>query len=35
MKKIKNLLKKIGKAYLEGAKEYYKPFIETGVSPFI
>ena len=35
MKKIKELLKKIGKAYIEGAEAYYKPFIETGVSPFI
>lgn len=35
MKKFKKLLKKIGKAYMESAEEYYRPFIETGVSPFI
>lgn len=34
-KKVLNLFKKIGRTYIKGAKEYYKPFIKYNISPCI
>lgn len=34
-KKALNLFKKIGRAYMRGAVEYYRPFVTCGVSPCI
>lgn len=34
-KKVLNLFKKIGRAYMRGAEEYYKPFIKCNISPYI
>ena len=33
MKKITNLLKKIGKIYVDSMVEYYRPLIENKVYP--
>jgi len=33
-KRVKNLLKKLGKAYMESYAEMYKPLIECNVYPF-
>ena len=33
MKKIKNLFRKIGKAYLDGVNELYSPVIKCNLSP--
>ena len=34
-KKVKNFLKKLGHAYMEGFAELYGPALKHGVSPFI
>lgn len=35
MKKIKNLCKRIFKAYVDGFIELYKPAIDAGVNPWL
>jgi len=35
MKKVKNLFKKIGHAYIEGFNRMYGPAINYGINPFI
>lgn len=35
MKKIKNLFKKIGRAYIERFNQTYGPAIKCGINPFI
>lgn len=35
IKRIKKTIKKIGKAYLNGMAEVYKPVIDNKVNPFI
>jgi len=35
MKKVKNLLKKLGKAYMKGTMELYGPVINCRLSPLI
>ena len=35
MKKVKNLFKKLSKAYLKGYVELYRPALDAGVNPFI
>lgn len=35
IKRIKKTIKKIGKAYIDGMAEVYKPFIDNRVNPFI
>lgn len=34
-KKVKNLIKKIGRSYMKGVLELYGPALKYGVSPFI
>lgn len=34
-KMVKNLFKKIGRAYIEGFNKMYGPVIECGINPFI
>lgn len=34
-RKVLNVFKKIGKAYMKGALEFYKPCIDAGVNPFM
>lgn len=34
-KKVLNVFKKIGKAYLDSAVSYYKPLIDSKINPFI
>lgn len=34
-KKVKNLFKKLGKAYLDGIILYYKPLIDAKVNPWL
>ena len=34
MKKVVNIFKKIGKAYLDSAVLYYKPLIDAKINPF-
>ena len=33
-KKVMNLIKKIGKVYMESVETYYKPLIDAKVNPF-
>lgn len=35
MKKVKNLFKKIGRAYINSMALYYKPMIDAKISPCI
>ena len=35
MKKIKNILKKFGKFYIDSVSEYYKPLINSKINPLI
>lgn len=34
MKKVKNLLKRMGKLYVNGMVMYYKPLIDAKVNPW-
>ena len=34
-KKVKNLIKRLGKSYLEGYMRMYGPVIEAGCNPFM
>lgn len=34
-KKVVNLFKRLGRAYMKGATEYYKPFVDYKISPCI
>ena len=34
-KKVKNLFKKMGDAYITGMKELYAPIIKCNVTPFV
>lgn len=34
-KRIKNSIKKLGKAYMKGVMEMYGPAINAGLNPFI
>lgn len=34
-KKVVNLFKKIGKAYIENMVSYYKPLIDAGINPWL
>lgn len=34
-KKVKNLFKRLGKAYVEGFTKIYGPALEYGVFPFV
>lgn len=34
-KKVKNLFKRLGKAYMKGIAEMYGPALKYGVSPFV
>ena len=34
-KKVKNLFKRLGKAYMKGIAEMYGPALEHGISPFV
>ena len=35
MRKVKNLFKKIGKAYIDSMALYYKPMIDAIVNPWM
>ena len=35
IKKVKNSIKKLGKAYMKGVIEMYGPVINAGLNPFI
>lgn len=35
MKKVKNLLKKVGKSYINSVTRYYEPFIKYNVPPIL
>ena len=35
MKKVKRILKRLGKNYLKGLNEMYGPCLRCGVNPFI
>jgi len=35
MKKVKNLFKKIGRAYTKGFNQMYGPVINCGINPFL
>ena len=35
MKKVKNLLKRCVKGYINGLSEAYKPCLKAGVNPFL
>ena len=34
-KKVKNLFKRLGKAYMKGIPEMYGPALEHGIFPFV
>lgn len=35
MKKVVNILRKIGKAYLDSVVSYYRPMVDSKINPLI